>query len=99
MRPGFRFTADAGWINDPHGISHRAGRYHLFLQYVPRRTTWSIGCHRERGAYTSVLAFVVEDILDILRERYGIIEAVDMMIEAATSYHVRALERLSPQAN
>lgn len=45
MRPRFHFTAEAGWINDPHAVSYRKGRYHVFFQYVPGRTTWSIGCH------------------------------------------------------
>jgi hypothetical protein len=35
MRPEFHFTAEQGWINDPHGITVRDGVYHAFYQYVP----------------------------------------------------------------
>ena len=40
MRPRFHFTAERGWINDPHGITARDGEYHSFFQYVPDSTVW-----------------------------------------------------------
>ena len=45
MRPTLHFTARSGWINDPHGITYRDGRYHVFFQYVPDRTSWAPNCH------------------------------------------------------
>ena len=45
MRPILHFTARSGWINDPHGITYRDGRYHVFFQYVPDRTSWAPNCH------------------------------------------------------
>ncbi|GAA4064583.1 glycoside hydrolase family 32 protein [Agromyces indicus] len=45
MRPSLHFTARRGWINDPHGITCRDGRYHVFFQYVPDRTSWAPNCH------------------------------------------------------
>ena len=45
MRPEFHFTAASGWINDPHGITVRDGRYHSFFQYVPGSTVWAPNCH------------------------------------------------------
>ncbi|MGR0319867.1 glycoside hydrolase family 32 protein [Agromyces sp. ZXT2-3] len=45
MRPALHFTARTGWINDPHGITFRDGRYHAFFQYVPDRTSWAPNCH------------------------------------------------------
>ena len=44
-RPEFHFTAPSGWINDPHGITYRDGRYHLFYQYVPESLVWAPNCH------------------------------------------------------
>ncbi|WP_217645651.1 glycoside hydrolase family 32 protein [Microbacterium sp. cf046] len=43
-RPRFHFTAASGWINDPHGITFRDGRYHTFFQYLPGRTDWAPDC-------------------------------------------------------
>lgn len=31
-RPRFHFAPPANWMNEPHGIVHRAGRHHLFYQ-------------------------------------------------------------------
>lgn len=45
MRPEFHFTAERGWINDPHGITFRDGGYHSFFQYVPDSTVWAPNCH------------------------------------------------------
>lgn len=45
MRPRFHFTAEQGWINDPHGITFHDGQYHLFHQYVPGSTVWAPNCH------------------------------------------------------
>jgi beta-fructofuranosidase len=45
MRPEFHFTAQSGWINDPHGITSRNGGYDLFYQYVPGSLVWAPNCH------------------------------------------------------
>ncbi len=44
-RPRFHFTAEAGWINDPHGITFRDGGYDVFFQYVPGSRQWQPSCH------------------------------------------------------
>lgn len=44
-RPIVHFTAERGWINDPHGLTFRDGEYHLFHQYVPDRLEWAPHCH------------------------------------------------------
>jgi beta-fructofuranosidase len=43
-RPRLHFTARSGWINDPHGITVRDGRYHVFYQCVPDSTVWRPDC-------------------------------------------------------
>ncbi len=44
-RPQVHFTAQTGWINDPHGLTWRDGSYHLFHQYVPDSQVWAPHCH------------------------------------------------------
>ena len=34
-RPRFHFVAPASWMNDPNGVIHWDGKYHLFYQYHP----------------------------------------------------------------
>ncbi len=34
-RPGYHFIAPASWMNDPNGVIHWGGEYHLFYQYHP----------------------------------------------------------------
>ena len=46
-RPGYHFTAPAGWINDPLGVTWHedatGGRYELFFQFNPRRAGLGAG--------------------------------------------------------
>jgi beta-fructofuranosidase len=45
VRPALHFTPRSGWINDPHGVVHIGGRYHMFVQHNPHSMTWSPACH------------------------------------------------------
>jgi beta-fructofuranosidase len=45
QRPSLHFTARHGWTNDPHGIIHLDGVYHLFFQHNPDGVAWSPRCH------------------------------------------------------
>jgi beta-fructofuranosidase len=44
-RPALHFTARAGWINDPLGLTYRDGTYHLYFQHVPGTAEWAHTCH------------------------------------------------------
>ena len=38
--PQFHFTARRGWTNDPNGLSHYGGEWHLFFQHNPTNVVW-----------------------------------------------------------
>ena len=39
-RPQFHFSTRTGWINDPNGLLHYNGLWHLFFQHNPYSTDW-----------------------------------------------------------
>ncbi|MFS4416096.1 glycoside hydrolase family 32 protein [Maribacter sp. 2307ULW6-5] len=39
-RPQFHFTPPSQWMNDPNGMFHYNGEYHLSYQYYPDSTVW-----------------------------------------------------------
>lgn len=39
-RPGFHFSAQRGWINDPNGLFYYRGLYHMFYQHNPVGCKW-----------------------------------------------------------
>lgn len=38
--PLFHIASDGGWINDPNGLCHYKGRWHVFYQLHPYGTQW-----------------------------------------------------------
>ena len=39
-RPGFHFTPESEWMNDPNGMVYYEDEYHLFYQYYPYGSVW-----------------------------------------------------------
>ena len=39
-RPTFHFTPRRNWMNDPNGLVHDRGRWHLFYQFNPEGSEW-----------------------------------------------------------
>ncbi|MFO7167823.1 MAG: glycoside hydrolase family 32 protein [Chloroflexota bacterium] len=39
-RPAYHFLPPANWMNDPNGLIHWRGRYHMFYQHNPNGAFW-----------------------------------------------------------
>ncbi|MCX2748775.1 glycoside hydrolase family 32 protein [Arthrobacter sp. MI7-26] len=61
-RPEFHFTATEGWINDPLGLTWKDGKYHLFYQYVPGRSTWASNCHWGHATSPDMVSWSEQEI-------------------------------------
>lgn len=40
FRPYFHFSPKKGWMNDPNGMFHYNGYYHLYYQHYPEDNSW-----------------------------------------------------------
>jgi sucrose-6-phosphate hydrolase SacC (GH32 family) len=40
FRPSYHYAPQTGWMNDPNGLFHLDGVYHMFYQYNPNGTQW-----------------------------------------------------------
>jgi levanase/fructan beta-fructosidase len=39
-RPGFHFTPENNWMNDPNGMFYLNGTFHLYFQHHPESNVW-----------------------------------------------------------
>jgi beta-fructofuranosidase len=62
LRPAVHHTVAAGWVNDPLGLTWHDGRYHLFFQFLPDRTTWAVGCHWGHATSTDLITWSPEPV-------------------------------------
>lgn len=62
MRPRLHHTAPAGWINDPYGLVHRDGLWHLYFQHVPGSATWAPSCHWGHATSPDLLTWTSGDV-------------------------------------
>ena len=51
QRPIYHFTGPEGWINDPNGVIHHKGAYHLFYQFDPMVGDGKGGWRRSRRCW------------------------------------------------
>jgi len=42
LRPRYHFAPPANWMNDPNGLIHWQGVYHLFYQHNPEQPLWGL---------------------------------------------------------
>lgn len=62
LRPRFHLTPRSGWINDPHGLVHHGGRWHVFTQSVPDATGWRVHVHWGHATGPDLLGLTEEPL-------------------------------------
>lgn len=62
LRPALHLTPPSGWMNDPHGLFHADGTYHLFFQHVPGSLDWRQDCHWGHATSTDLLHWEIQPI-------------------------------------
>ncbi len=61
-RPALHHSPPSGWVNDPLALTHHDGRYHLFFQYLPDRTTWAVDCQWGHATSTDLLVWETQPV-------------------------------------
>ncbi len=68
-RPQFHFSPAENWMNDPNGLVHHEGEYHLFYQYNPYGAQWG---HMSWGHAVSPDLVHWEELPVALEEEAGV---------------------------
>ena len=67
LRPQFHFSSKRGWLNDPNGLVHYDGEYHLYYQHNP------FGWDHSRNDYNKTWGHAVSTDLVHWKELPGVI--------------------------
>lgn len=70
-RPKWHFTPECNWLNDPNGLFHLDGTWHLFFQHNPLAPTWG-NMSWGHAISTNLLTWTELDVAIRFREDEGI---------------------------